>query len=143
MAGDLVFERRGRSRGMIIALAVIYAVLIGLWVLVDAAWWLILLLVLPTLPALADLLRDTRAGLRLSQDRLEWQTGKRRGSLWLSEIDHMCFDTRWDFSVRVTARLHGNKQVRLPYESLPPHRNLEAALQARGILVKRRHFTVF
>ncbi|MEY8830577.1 hypothetical protein AB9K34_19575 [Sedimentitalea sp. XS_ASV28] len=128
---------------MLIALVLIYAVLIGLCVMVDAAWWLVMLLAMPTLPALVDVLRDTRAGLRLSRNRLEWHTGKRHGALTLGEIDHMRLDTRWDFSVRATACLHDNKEVRLPYEAIPPHRALEAALQARGIPVQRRHFTVF
>ncbi|MDU9002606.1 hypothetical protein [Sedimentitalea todarodis] len=128
---------------MILILAAIYGVLIALVVKVDAAWWLMALLALPTLPALFDILKDTSAGLRLSQDRLEWYTGKRQGALELSEIEHMQFDTRWDFSVRVTAFLIGNKKVRLPYEAIPPHRTFEVALQDRGLTVKRNHFTVF
>lgn len=143
MPKDLVFERRARSRRLVLVLAAIYGVLVALVVMVDAAWWLMALLALPTVPALFDILKDTSAGVRLSQDRLEWYTGKRQGALELSEIEHMRFDTRWDFSVRVTAFLIGNKQVRLPYEAMPPHRTFEAALEGCGVTVKRRHFTVF
>lgn len=139
----LVFERRSRTPRLVLILAAIYGVLIVLIVKVDAAWWLMALLALPTLPALFDMLRDTRAGLRLTQERLEWYTGKRSGALELREIEHMRFDTRWDFSVRATVCLIGNKKVRLPYESIPPHRAFEVALQDRGLTVKRNHFTVF
>ncbi len=143
MPDDLVFERRSRSQRMLLILVAVYGGLIALVVTVDAAGWLMALLALPTLPALYDVLKDTRAGLRLSQERLDWYTGKRQGALYLNEIEHMRFDTRWDFSIRVTAYLIGDKKLRLPYEAIPPHRAFEAALTARGVAVKRHHFTVF
>jgi len=106
------------------------------------SWWLMATLALLTLPALWDLWRDPSTGLRLDDTRLEWHSGRRSGTLDLSEIDHMRFDTRWDFSVRVTAMLDNNKRVRLPYEALPPHRALEAAFSARGLRVERHHFSI-
>ena len=63
--------------------------------------------------------------------------------LALAEIDHMRFDTRWDFAVRVSAVLHTEKRVHLPFECLPPHRDLEDAFTNRGVAVKRTHFSFF
>jgi hypothetical protein len=143
MPGDFAFERRGRSARVIALLAGVYAVLTGLVVLVDAAGWLMLLLALPTLPALWDILQDNRAGLRLTRDQLDWYSGRRQGTLALAEIERMRFETRWDFSVRVTVLLKGDKQVRLPHEATPPHSAFEAALAERGVAVERRHFNVF
>lgn len=143
MPDEFIFERRGRSARAIALLAAIYGLLIALVVVVDAAWWLVLLLALTTLPALWDVLRDSRAGLRLTRDRLDWHTGRRQGTLALAEIERMRFDTRWDFSVRVSALLAGDRQVRLPHEATPPHHAFETALTERGVAVERRHFNVF
>lgn len=143
MAEAFTFTRQGRSRHTLGVLIAIYAGLVGLVILVDAAPWIMALLALLTLPALWDVYRNPSAGVRLDDTRLTWHSGRRQGALALSEIDHMRFDTRWDFSVRVSAVLTGKKRVHLPFESLPPHRDFEAAFEARGIAVKRSHFSFF
>ncbi|MFT4962106.1 MAG: hypothetical protein ACI92Z_003202, partial [Paracoccaceae bacterium] len=107
-----------------------------------AAWWLMAIFMLLTIPAVLDLWRNPKSGLELTQTKLIWFTGRRQGSLNFSEIDRMRFDTRWDFSVRVTAILNTKKRLRLAYESLPPHHQFEAELQARGVTVVRHHFVV-
>ena len=143
MLDVFAFSRQGRSRRVIVVLICVYAVLLWAVIMIDAAWWLMALFALLTIPAVFDIWRNPSAGLKLGQDRLDWHTGKRTGALDFGEIEYMRFDTRWDFSVRVTAMLVGNKRVRLPYEVLPPHRDLETALNARDIRVERHHFTVF
>lgn len=143
MGAPLTFTRRGRDRRVLAVVIGIYGVLLAAIILVDAAWWLMAALALLTLPALWDLWRDPSAGIRLDDTRLDWHSGRRSGTLELREIDHMRFDTRLDFSVRVTAVLKNDKRIRLPYEALPPHRAFEAGFDARGIAVKRHHFTIF
>lgn len=143
MAKDFVFLRQGRSRRMMAVLILVYATLAGLIIMVDAAWWVIGLLAIPTLPALWDLWRNPSAGVQLGETKLAWHSGRRSGAIDLAEIDHMRFDTRWDFSVRVSAVLKGGKRVHLPFESTPPHRDFETAFQDRGIQVKRNHFSFF
>jgi hypothetical protein len=143
MADTFEFSRAGRTPGTLAILIVIYAVLIGAVVMVDAAWWLMAGLALLTLPALWDLWRDPCAGLRLDHDRLDWHSGRRTGSVALNKINHMRFDTRLDFSVRVTAILNDEKRIRLPYEVLPPHKEFEETLLSQGITVERHHFTIF
>lgn len=127
-------------------------VLIAVWVLclaglllLDASLVLVSIIMLFTLPAALDFALNPSAGLRLGEERLSWHSGRRKGELDLSEIDHMRFDTRLDFSVRVSAVLHSpaGKRIRLPYESLPDHRALEAEMTARGLVVKRHHFSLF
>lgn len=137
------FERHGRSIHAILILACVYAALIFAVVLIDAAWWLMALLALLTLPALRDVIADPAAGLRLDESGLEWFSGRRRGHAALTEIDKILLDTRWDLSVRATLLLHGGKRIRLPQESLPPHRQLEAEASHRGLTVERHHFSVF
>jgi len=141
--GGFSFSRQGRSPRVLGVLICVYAVLVAAILLFDAAWWLMALLALPTLPALYDLYRDPEAGLELDADTLSWRSGRRRGTLALAEIARLRLDTRWDFSVRATAVLGSGRRIRLPDESLPPHRVLEAELLARGVQVERHHFTVF
>ncbi|KIC42039.1 hypothetical protein RA27_01120 [Ruegeria sp. ANG-R] len=137
------FIRQNRNPRTVLILICVYAVLIGLMILLDAVWWLIAALALTTLPALWDVVKDTSAGMELTDGTLHWHTGQRRGNVKLSEVDRFRFDTRWDFSVRVTATLKSGKRLRLPDESLPPHRQLEAVLHQAGFAVERHHFRVF
>ncbi|MCE8008891.1 hypothetical protein [Aestuariivita sp.] len=142
MAEPFTFEARGRSRKTMIALAVVYVLLLAGFILIDAAWWIVAFLALMTLPALWDLWSDRRSGLRLTEERLEWWSGRGKGEMPVSEIDHMRFDTRLDFSVRVSAVTAHKRRIRLPYEALPPHKIFEAACQARGLKTQRHHFTL-
>lgn len=136
------YRRHGRSPRLLVVLICVYALLIAAVLLYDAAWWLMALLALPTLPALHDLYADPEAGLDLDDRTLAWHSGRRHAELALNEIDHIRLDTRWDFSVRATAVLETGRKIRLPYESLPPHRALEAEFQARSLRVERHHFTL-
>lgn len=141
--GDFVFARNGRSPRIAAILVAYYGAIAAAIVWLDAAWWLMALLALPGLPALWQFHANPSAGLRLSRDSLHWHSGRRHGDLALGEIERMRFDTRWDLSVRVTAIAGDGRRTRLPDESLPPYRTLEAALTARGIAIERHHFTVF
>ncbi len=137
------FKRHNRTPRTVVILIGVYAVLLGLVILFNAAWWLVTLLALPTLPTLWDLANDTSAGMEIDDLALRWHTGRKRGELAFSEVDRFRFDTRWDFSIRVTAILQSGKRVRLPDESLPPHKQLESLLNQAGFAVERHHFRVF
>lgn len=137
------FTRHNRSQRTVVILICVYAVLIGLVILLGAAWWLMALLALPTLPAVWDVAKNTSAGMRLDDTAIGWFTGNRQGEIPLSQIEKFRFDTRWDFSVRVSVILESGKRVRLPDESLPPHLDLEQRLQTAGFAVERHHFRVF
>lgn len=143
MDDDFVFVRQGRSHKTIAVLIVVYAVLISLVLLVDAVWWLMLVLALLTLPAVWDLATNPSAGVHLDDTQLRWHSGRRKAVVDLGEIDHMRFDTRWDFSVRVMVVLKTKKKIRLPFEALPPHRAFETVFLERDIPVKRHHFSIF
>lgn len=142
-AEDYSFSRRGRTPAAMLATGGWLAALLVLWLVLQAAWWLVLLLALPVLPALADLIRNPLAGLRISASRIEWFTGGLTGEAELAEIDRVRFDTRWDFSVRATLILRSGKRIRLPQEATPPHAETDAEFQKRGIRTERHHFTAF
>lgn len=143
MAKAFEFSKRARTPRLLAVLVVIYAGFLAAVLFLNAAWWLILGLALTTLPALWDIYRDTCSDLSLGDDHLDWRSGDRNNGLSLAQIDYARFDTRWDFSVRVTfVLLNGTKQ-RLPPQTQPPHRQFETELQARGIRTERHHFRTF
>ncbi|MEO1107684.1 MAG: hypothetical protein AAFX90_07170 [Pseudomonadota bacterium] len=137
------FTRRNRNPRTVILLIGIYAALLALIILFDAVWWLMALLALTTLPTIWDVLHDSSAGIQFDQDSLRWYSGKRQGQIALEEVDFFRFDTRWDFSVRVSLVLKSEKRIRLPDESLPPHREFENVVTQAGFRVERHHFSVF
>ncbi len=137
------FVRRNRNARTIGILIGVYAALLTLVIVFDAVWWLVGVLSLATVPAVLDVVQDSSAGLSLDQQQLRWFSGKRQGDITLSDIDFFRFDTRWDFSVRISLVLRSGKRVRLPDEACPPHRQFEQVLQEAGYRVKRHHFTVF
>ncbi|MFY0310309.1 hypothetical protein ACFMBG_10525 [Leisingera sp. D0M16] len=142
-AEDYSFSRRGRSPAAMMAAGGWLAALLVLWIGLDAALWLVVLLALPVLPALWDLIRNPLAGFNISQSRIEWFSGGLTGEAQLSEIDRVRFDTRWDFSVRATLILRSGKRIRLPQEATPPHAEADSEFQKRGIRTERHHFTAF
>ncbi|AZV77550.1 hypothetical protein EBB79_06355 [Parasedimentitalea marina] len=143
MSENFNFSRNSRSPQLIAILVTVYAVLIALHFTIDASWWIVTVLALPTLPAAWDYWRDTLSGLSLGPDQIEWYSGQQTGKLALNKVKLARFDTRWDFSVRVTFILDSGKKLRLPPQVVPPHRQLEPELQARGIQTRRHHFRVF
>lgn len=142
MPTEFEFNRTSRTPQLLITIIALYAVLAALYLFVDAAGWLMLALTLPTLPALWDLWRDTGSGLSITQGHIAWYSGAQHDSLELDQIDYIRFDTRWDFSVRVTFFLKDGAKRRLPPQVLPPHQKLETVLQNCGLPPQRHHFRV-
>lgn len=140
--GRYAHTNYGRNRRTLMTVALIYVALIAAIVLVDAAWWLMATLAMFTLPALWDLYANRSAGVTLTDTDLHWFSGQRQADIKLSEIDHMRFDTRLDFSVRVSAVLLGKRRIRLPYDALPPNLEFEAAFKTRCVKTERHHFSL-
>lgn len=140
MSDPFVFEQQVRKPVTALIVLGIWAVLLAAWLWMEATIWLLLVIGVFTLPAVRDLIRNPSAGLTLSDEEITWHTGKYEGAVTLAEVDHMRLDTRLDFSVRATAVLTTGRKIRLPFEATPPHRDFEAALEARGMRVKRFHF---
>ncbi|KAA0909853.1 hypothetical protein FLO80_19545 [Aquicoccus porphyridii] len=135
-------ESHGRSRAALITLALTYATLIALVMLIDMAWWIALGFALFTLPALWEFITNPRATLTLDDRGLGWQTRTTGDSLPLALIDKVRFDTRLDLSVRITLILRDGRKIRLPHAATPPHRPFEDLLKAHGIRTERHHFSL-
>ncbi len=140
MNNAFVFDQQARSRRTLLIVLGVWAALVAAWVWLEAASWIIAFLAAFTLPALYDLIRNPRSGLRLDATTMSWFSGRRQASIDLAEIDHIRLDTRLDFSVRVTAVLATGRKIRLPFESTPPHQAFEDALALRDVKTQRHHF---
>ncbi|MDF3414095.1 hypothetical protein HKX54_06485 [Sulfitobacter sp. M57] len=140
MSAAFTFAAQGRNLRTAVVVLAVWAALMVLWMAFDAAHWLVALLALFTLPACLDLTRNPVSGLTLTGNDIAWYTGRRNATVALAEIDHVRFDTRLDFSVKVTLVLKTGAKLRLPFEATPPHHALEAALSAQGLTTKRFHF---
>jgi len=136
------YHRHARSWTTLLLSPVIWATLGAAWLWLDASSWIVGLLGLFTLPALWEVFSNPASGLTLDQNSLSWFTGKRDAKIALAQIDRVRLDTRLDMSVRATVILRTGRKIKLPFEATPPHRSLEAALQARGVATERHHFTL-
>ena len=140
--GDFTFTRNGRNSATLVALIAVWFGIFAAIFFLGAAIWLMAILVLFTAPALYDLIANRSAGMTLTDVAMHWHSGPHTGEIGWDQIDHVRLDTRLDFSVRVSAALPAGRRCRIPFEAAPPHQELEAALQARGIAVQRHHFSL-
>ena len=139
---DFTYESQGRTPKAIAALVAMLFVIAGLE-FIGAVWWLVVLVALITLPAAIDVLINASAKLELTESQLFWKNRSQEVTIPLHEIDKTRFDGRMDMSVRVSIVLKDGRKLRLPYDAMPPHKELEAALKARDVRTERHAFTVF
>lgn len=137
---EFIFTRAGRRPATFAGFALTWAFLAAIYLFLQASGWIVAFLGLFTLPALYDLLRNPVARLSLSDQTLAWSSGRQSVQLPLARVAKMRFDTRLDFSVRVSAVLHDGTKIRLPYDCLPPHKVLEGELTRRCVATERHHF---
>ncbi|WP_226779213.1 hypothetical protein [Oceaniglobus trochenteri] len=133
----LLFRRSARAP---LTLALAGAIVLGavvLWLVLDAAWWIVLPMALIALPALIEAARGRIARLDLDETRLTWASGARRGDVALNRIAQARFRTTFDLSQRLILRLDDGRRQNVPPECLPPGRRLEQALAARGVPTHR------
>lgn len=142
MSGDFTFERKSRNWPTLITVVCIWIALLLGWTLLDAAWWLVGLIAVFTLPAVYDLWANPVATLRLTDHTLRWSLPRSEAEIALHEIDHVRLDTRLDFSVKATIVLSTGRKLRLPFPATPPHQAFEDALNARNVATRRHHFSL-
>ncbi|UOA27690.1 hypothetical protein [Pseudosulfitobacter sp. DSM 107133] len=137
---DYIYQRSGRRPVTLITLVTIWILLAVAMVRFDASVWVVWIGALATLPALYDLVTARVSLLRLTDAVLNWQSGKRNGSVTLQDIKTVRLDTRLDLSIKATLVLHTGSRLRLPLDVVPPAQAFEDALRARGVAVERHHF---
>lgn len=138
---DYVFERNGRSWPTLVAVLITWTLCVLAWVLIDAAPWILTIVLLFTVPALWDLWSGRRSGLSLGSGQLRWFSGSIEDGVPFGQIDHLRLVTRLDLSVRAAVIMKSGSKLRIPAESTPPAAAFEAALTKAGIAHQRHHFT--
>lgn len=136
------WSRSGRSRSAAVTVGAIWLALAAAYIFLDASIWVVWVIVLFTLPALADLVTGRVSRMRVSGAGLSWTSGRRVAQLRWDEIERIRLDTRLDFSVRTTLILPSGRKLRLPIDTTPPADAFEAALRAHGAEVQRHHFSL-
>jgi len=136
------FHTTGRNRTTLLVVLGVWAALIGAFVFLDAALWIVMLLAAFTMPAIYDLISGRAAGVTLDDSGLAWHAGRRSGDIAWPRISHLRLDTRLDLSVRASAVLVSGRKIALPLEATPPADQFEKVLSARGIKVERHHFSL-
>lgn len=136
-----VFQRKGRSWATLIAVLCTWAACMIAWLVFSAAPWILVIVLLFTLPALWDLWSAPTAGFEIDAQSVSWHSGSLHQSVMVSQIDHIRLVTRLDLTVRAAVVLHDGDKRRVPAESTPPSKDLETSLNAAGLRVERHHFT--
>lgn len=139
------FEYRGDSRAPLALIGVggWLLLLAVLWLGLGTTWWILLLLLLPVLPAIWEIIQNPASDLRLDDQDLRWSCPRSEAEIRLSEIDRITLTTRWDFSTRTTIHTRPGTRHELPPAVQPPGQIWEDALKSRGLSVTRHHFTRF
>ena len=121
----------------------VWVVLILLWALLDAAWWIVFPFGLFTIPAILEAWHGDVARLSLDDTTLTWVSARHSGTLALQDIDFVRFDTRLDLAVNARVHLVTGAVMRLPIEAVPPYKRFCAALDQAGLRHERHHFGFF
>lgn len=135
------YESQGCTPKSIAALVGMLLVIAGLE-FIGTVWWIVVLVALISLPAALDVLLNVRSSMDLDDERLFWKNRSQEVTIPLFEIEKVRFDGRMDLSTRVTIVLRDGRKLRLPYDALPPHKELESELQSRDVRTERNAFTV-
>jgi len=136
------FERRGRTKLAAMVVSGIYAFLALAFFVLEISLWISGIAFLLTLPALWDMIADTRSGFSLSEDGVTWFHGKNSATIERSEIKLFKVDLRMDRSVKLSVELHSGRKIRLPQPSTPPLKDLERELANYGFPFRKNPFAL-
>ena len=137
------YVRNSRNFRYITTIWVIYTVLCFAYFVINVAWWILAFFVIATLPTIYEIISNRKSDLCLADNKLKCWSGRYKLEMCLTDIDYIRFDTRFDFSVRVSAVTVTDQRIRLPYDALPNAKILELACEAQGLQTKRQHFLFF
>ena len=141
MADPLIHENKGRNPKTMIGLLA-YLGLLAFLYSVGTLEWILIGLALFAVPAAIDLFKNPITEFELGDAQIRWKNSGQQAEVPLSRITRARFDTRWDFSVRVTLIMVDQSKLRIPQDTMPPHQTLEDAFKARDIKTERHHFRV-
>ena len=134
-------ERRGRRWGVVVSVVGVWFAVLIAWVVFDPTWWIAALVLAFTLPAILDIIRDTRTWVEVWPNRIKWRSTLHIGDR--ADVDHVRLDRRFDGGLKITLIHIGGAQTRLPPDLSPPVDAFETALKTANIAAQRHPFSVF
>ena len=88
-------------------------------------------------PAIWSIVANTEAELTIDDASISWQVGARGDRVDFDDIDYVRARTALDLSQRVAVFRNSGPKLYVPGPCLPSGRQLDEALEARGVTVKR------
>ena len=141
MSAAYTFERQGRSRATVLGLVLFLGLLVAAWIILNAAFVVVVGLSLFSIPAILDLIRNPKSGMRLDEANLHWYHGRISNTLPRAEIERIRIDLRMDRSLKMTAELKNGKKIRVIQPAIPPLSELEKGLEAQGMPYQKHPFS--
>ncbi|MCH2165489.1 MAG: hypothetical protein MK098_12670 [Marinovum sp.] len=136
------YEASARGPRSVLVLGIWWCTIALGLLFVGLAPWIAALLFVVSLPAAWEWLRASVSWIEITDTHVCWGSGRRTGTVTLSEINRFRFDTRLDLSVRASLILVSGKRVHLPYECAPRAQRLKPVLDAAGISYEQHHFAL-
>ncbi|MBT8415478.1 MAG: hypothetical protein KJO30_14225 [Boseongicola sp.] len=133
------FTHRRTSRNASSYVMVAFAI-IGLLVLMfglQAHPFVVALFGVLIAPAIWSIIANTKAHLSIDETSISWQVGSRGDSVDFDDIDFVRARTALDLSQRFAIFRNSGPKLHIPGPCLPSGRQLDEALEARGVTVKR------
>ncbi|WP_375280593.1 hypothetical protein [Pseudooctadecabacter sp.] len=113
----------------------------ALWAVFDAAWFVLAIILLASLPAMLDVIRNPEVRLEVWDGRIVWLSGLRSDES--ANIQRVRLDRRFDGGMRITLIHSEIAHTRLPPDIVPPVDAFEAALKSAGIPAEKHPFSPF
>ena len=113
------YENSARSFKSFILLICYFGLILTLKYLIAAHNFVIIFLVPIVLRLVFSLGRNKKSGIKISNKKITWFSGKFKGQLYLSDISSVEFKKRLDLSHRTRLVDQNNNKIVLPAEALP------------------------
>ena len=113
------YENSARSFKSFILLICYFGLILTLKYLIAAHNFVIIFLVPIVLPLVFSIGRNKKSGIKISNKKITWFSGKFKGQLYLSDISSVEFKKGLDLSHRTRLVDQNNNKIVLPAEALP------------------------
>ncbi len=138
----LTYERQGRSQTTAFILAAMYAVLAWLWYALSISPVVLGLLILATLPAIFDLIKNPTSEFFLDGENLSWRHGRRNVSIPRHEIERLHIHLRMDRSIKLIVQMKNDRKIRVMQPAIPPLAVLEGGLEEQEMPFQKHPFSL-
>ena len=133
-------ENSARSLKSLILFICYFSILLTLKYLFAVHNFVIIFLALIILPLAFDIGRNKKSGIKISNKKITWFSGKFKGQINLSDISSVEFKKRLDLSYQIRLVDQNNNKILLPAEALPKINILKETLKLHSIKIVDKKF---